>query len=145
MSDLRASDFAGVEVRGGKFEMSIAARLELLRHANLTGSSFQDERGGGRQLRRRRPDRRENMSMSDLARASFRGSILVRTDFACRTDRTPVRRRRAHGRQAPHDRPQAHRLQGAAPSPAWTSRHSDLRGLNLDGATFTSMKFEKWR
>ena len=79
-SELGGSDFAGVEVPGGKFEASVLRGSDFS-HADLTGSSFKgsdvaDANFDGANLTD------ANMSTIELARASFRGSILVRTDFS---------------------------------------------------------------
>src|SRR4030042_5388710 len=79
-SELAGSDFAGVEVPGGKFEASVLRGCDFS-HAGLTGSSFKgsdvaDVNFDGANLAH------ANMSAIELARASFRGSILVRTDFS---------------------------------------------------------------
>jgi hypothetical protein len=46
-SNLRGSDFAGVEVRGGKFEASMLPGSDFS-HADLTGSSFKNSDVAGR-------------------------------------------------------------------------------------------------
>jgi uncharacterized protein YjbI with pentapeptide repeats len=140
MSMLDGSDFAGVEVRGGKFEMSMLGGSDFS-HANLTGSSFKmsavaDARFDGANVTD------VNMSMADLTRASFRGSILVRTDFnmsgldetrfadAVLTD---VKFRTTDLR---------HTVFEHCAFTGVDFTHCDLRGLNLDGSTLTSVKLD---
>ena len=141
MSMLGGSDFAGVEVRGGKFEMSMLLGSNFS-HANLTGSSFKmsevaDANFDGADLTD------VNMSMTDLARASFRGSILVRTDFST-SGLTETRFAEASLVDVKFRTTDLRRT--FFEHCAFTGvdfTYSDLRGLDLDGATFTSVKFEK--
>jgi uncharacterized protein YjbI with pentapeptide repeats len=140
MSELRASDFAGVAVPGGKFEASMLRGSDFS-HADLTGSSFKasdvaDAIFDGANLTD------ANMSVVELARASFRGSILVRTDFGmsgltetrfAEVALVDVKLRMTDLRRTV--------FEGCTFTGVDFS-HSDLRGLNLDGATFTSVRFD---
>ena len=140
-SELGGSDFAGVEVRGGKFEASVLRGSDFSR-ADLTGSSFRrsdvaDANFDGANLTD------ANMSTIELARASFRGSILVRTDFSksgltgtrfADAALTDVKLRMTDLRRTVFEHC------------AFTGvdfTYSDLRGLNLDGAVFTSVRFDR--
>jgi uncharacterized protein YjbI with pentapeptide repeats len=140
MSMLDGSDFAGVEVRGGKFEMSMLRGSDFS-HANLAGSSFRmsevaDVNFDGANLTD------ANMSMSDLARASFRGSVLVRTDFNM-SGLTETRFADVAFMDVKFRTTDLRRT--VFEHCAFTGvdfTHSDLRGLNLDGATLTSVKLD---
>ena len=68
-SDLRGSDFAGVEVRGGKFEAS-ALRGSDFSHANLAGSSF---KGSG--TPRRRPSSMTQPTMCSISVGRLRTAM----------------------------------------------------------------------
>jgi uncharacterized protein YjbI with pentapeptide repeats len=140
MSQLEGSDFAGVEVRGGKFEMSMLTGSDFS-HANLTGSSFRmsavaDAKFDGADVTD------VNMSMTDLTRASFRGSILVRTDFnmsgLAETRFADVAFVDVKFRTTDLRRTVFEHC-------AFTGvdfTHCDLRGLNLGGSTLTSVKLD---
>jgi uncharacterized protein YjbI with pentapeptide repeats len=140
-SELRGSDFSGVQVRGGKFEASMLRGSDFSR-ADLTGSSFKtsdvaDANFDGADLTD------ANMSVIELARASFRGSILVRTDFSksglagtrfADVALTDVKFRMTDLRRTVFERC------------AFTGvdfTYSDLRGLNLDGSAFVSVRFDR--
>jgi uncharacterized protein YjbI with pentapeptide repeats len=141
MSELSGKRLRGRRGAGRKVRDEHAARLRFLArrsHRQL----IQDERGGGRQLRRRRSDRCEHVD-DDLTRASFRGSILVRTDFSM-SGLTETRFADAALVDVKFRTTDLRRT--VFEHCAFTGvdfTHSDLRGLNLDGATFTSVKFEK--
>jgi uncharacterized protein YjbI with pentapeptide repeats len=140
-SDLGESDFAGVEVRGGKFEASRLRGSDFSR-ADLTGSSFKtsdvaDANFDGANLTD------ANMSVTELTRASFGGSILVRTDFSMSgltetrfadAALIDVKFRMTDLRRTVFERC------------AFTGvdfTYSDLRGLHLDGSSFTSVRFDR--
>jgi uncharacterized protein YjbI with pentapeptide repeats len=140
-SELGGSDFAGVEVPGGKFEASVLRGSDFS-HADLTGSSFKgsdvaDANFDGANLTD------ANMSAIELARASFRGSILVRTDFSksgltetrfADVALIDVKLRMTDLRRTVFEHC------------AFTGvdfTYSDLRGLHLDGAVFTSVRFDR--
>jgi uncharacterized protein YjbI with pentapeptide repeats len=141
MSQLQGSDFAGVEVRGGKFEMSMLRGSDFSR-AILTGSSFKmsdvaDAKFDGADLTD------AIMTMADLTRVVFSRSILVRTDFGM-SDLTQTR----FADLALVDvkfrtTDLRHTIFEHCAFTGVDFTNSDLRGLNLDGSTLTSVRFDK--
>ena len=121
-SALRGSNFSDADLTGSKFKSSDVAE------ANFDGANLTDA----------------ILTTADLARAELpQGPSGPHRLQHVRARPSPVRRRRAHRRQVPQDRPDGAPSSSAAPSPEWTSPYSDLRGLNFDGATFTSVKFDR--
>lgn len=139
-SNLGGSDFAGVEVPGGKFNAS-ALRGSDFSNANLTGSSFKasdvaDTNFDGANLTD------VKFSAVELARASFRGSVLVRADFStsglaetlfAEVAFVDVKFRTTDLRRT--------RFENCSFTGVDFTM-SDLRGLNLDGAELTSVKLD---
>jgi uncharacterized protein YjbI with pentapeptide repeats len=140
-SDLGGSDFAGVEVPGGKFEASKLRGSDFAR-ADLTGSSFK-----GSDVAEANFDGANltdvNMSAIELARASFHGSILVRTNFSM-SGLTETRFAEVALRDVKFRMTDLRRT--VFENCTFTGvdfTYSDLRGLNLDGSALTSVRFDR--
>lgn len=140
-SDLRGSDFAGVDVRGRKFEAS-ALRGADFSGADLTGSSFR-----GSDVANANFDGADltdvNLSALELSGASFRGSILVRTDFS-KSGLTDTRFAEVALMDVKFRMTDLRRT--VFEHCAFTGvdfTYSDLRGQRLDGSVLTSVRFER--
>jgi uncharacterized protein YjbI with pentapeptide repeats len=140
-SNLRESDFAGVEVRGGKFKASMLRGSNFSR-ADLTGSIFKtsdaaDTNFDGANLTD------ADMSVTELARASFRGSILVRTDFS-KSALAETRFAEAALRDVSFRMTDLRRtIFENCTFIGVDFTYSDLSGLHLDGSAFTSVRFDR--